>query len=406
MSRFWQRLALIIAAFAAAGHCVASDKPNKPDKSDKPDKTEKPKRNDKGPKISDDAAAWSDHVVPGPAVTIQLKRIVGKPLIYEGSIDRTQEALNTYHETGTFYLNELCADRQDGLDLLAVWRTYVDRKRTEKLENGKVINPALPNTNDLINLGPNYSIVGTLRCYRYDDFNRLAYRSEQLITMKDGRKLYGSTLKEEGDTLTFLTATDKFDLPKPEIESTKVIPYPHVCLNDTPHYFFPIFSARTVSPGDTWKFKVPVIIPAEQPNGGVLPTQFDINYVGRLREVRTAGGTQIAVVDYQVSGAFDSQNPECAERFAANFLENNRIVHRLTGTGVCTVDVQKGRILEKSEVFNIGLFAHSTVTVGMDKPPKDEETKADVISRYEFKLLAPGTKLNSGAVVPDYDEPK
>ena len=406
MSRPLQRLALLIAVLAAAGSCVAADKPTKPDKPDKPEKPDKPKKPDKAPKVSDEPVAWTDRVVPGPAVTLRLKRVVGKPLIYEGSIDRTQEAANTYHETGTFYLNELCADRVDGLDLLAVWRTYVERKRTERLENGKTINAALPNTNDLINLGPNYSIVGTLRCYRYDDSNRLAYRSEQLVTMKDGRKLYGSTLKEEGDSVTFLTATDKFDLPKAEIESTKVIPYPHICVNDTPHYFFPIFSGRTVSPGDTWKFKVPVIIPAEQPNGGVLPTQFDLNYIGRLREVRAAGGSQIAIVDYQVNGAFDSQNPECAERFAAGFLENNRIVHRLTGNGVCSIDVEKGRILDKSEVFNITLFAHATVAVGMDKPPKDEETKADLITRYEFKLLAPGTKLNSGAVVPDYDEQK
>ena len=362
----------------------------------------KPEKGEKPPK--DEPIVWSDHVTAGPAVTIKLKRNVGKPLIYQGSLDRSQESTNTYHETDTFFLNVLCADRADGLDLIAVWRTYVDRKRVERLANGKEIKPALPNSNDLINLGPNYSIVGSLKCYRYDDFNRLAYRSEQRLTTKDGRKLYGTVLKEEGDNVTFLTATDKVEIPKAEIESTKIIPYPHVCLNETPHYFFPIFSARAVSPGDTWKFKVPVIIPVDQPAGGVLPTQFDINYVGRLRDVRTVGGSQLATVDYQVSGAFDSQDPECAERFAPEALQNNRIVHRVTGSGSCTVDLDKGRILEKNEVINVTLYGHALIPQGNENKPKEEENKASITSRYEYKLLAPGTKLLSGAVVPEYDE--
>lgn len=391
-------LLIAIAVISATSLFAASAESTPPD-DDKPKKSGKPDHS----KPKDEPLVWNEHVTAGAAVTIRLKRNIGKPLIYQGSLDRQQEAENTYHETDTFFLNVLCADHADGLDLVAIWRTFLDRKRTERLANGKTVNAALPNSNELIDLGPNYSIVGSLKCFRFDEFNRLAYRSEQRMNLKDGRKYYGTVLKEDGDSVTFITATDKIDVPKAEIESTKVIPYPHVFLNEKPHYFFPIFSARAVSPGDTWKFKVPVIIPIDQPTGGVLPTQFDINYVGRLREVKTIAGSQIATVDYQVSGVFDSQDPESAERFAPEALQNNRIIHRVTGSGLCTVDLDKGRILEKNEVLNITLFGHATIPTGNEGPPKEQENKASITSRYEFKLLPPGTKLNSGAVVPDYD---
>jgi hypothetical protein len=202
----------------------------------------------------------------------------------------------------------------------------------------------------------------------------------------------------------FLTGEEKLDLPRTAVEKLSNIPQPHVCVNDTPHYLFPIFSERSVAPGDTWKFKVPVLIPLEQGNPPrVLPTQFTASLIGRLREVRQAGGSQIAVVDYQVNGTFDSAAEEFRERFPAAFHEMNRVVHRISGAGVATVDVEKGRILEKTESFDLALYLSSIIPQPAEKPAKQEEKRVDQKSSYQIKLLQPGTRLKNGKVIPEYD---
>ena len=38
------------------------------------------------------------------------------------------------------------------------------------------------------------------------------------------------------------------------------------------------------------------------------------------------------------------------------------------------------------------------------KPAKELENKAEITSRYEVKLVPPGAKLTTGAVVPEYDK--
>ena len=392
MRSSWLRylLSMLLIAHAAVS---ASDKPDKSkDKSkDKtnPDQTK-----------GDENPAWRDRVTPGVAVTIRLKHPVGKSFVYQGSLERVQESEASYRETDEFFLNVLCTKHDEGLDLLALWRTFTDRKRSEKLPNGKTANPILQNTDDLINLGPNFSIVGSLRCFRFDECNRLAYRTQQCLTLIDGSKLYGQVLSEDEEKIVFLTSTDKIEIKREKVKSIKTIPYPHICLNETPHYMFPIFSTRAVAPGETWKFKVPVIIPVEQSNGQVLPTQFDITYVGRLREVK--GG--VAVVDYQIGGGFDSSDPEFADRFPPDFQRANRVIHRVSGDGVCSVDIENGRLLDKSESFRFTLLGKASVAQGEGKDPKDIENKADVTSRYDMKLVPPGTRLKSGAIVPEYDD--
>ena len=117
---------------------------------------------------------WRNAAIPGPAVKLRLVRPVGKSMIYQGTLDREQRSASSYHETDQFYVNALCAAREDGRDLMANLRSYLDRKRMEKLENHKSEEPRfIPNTTDLIDLGPNFNMVGTLRCYAYDAQNRL-----------------------------------------------------------------------------------------------------------------------------------------------------------------------------------------------------------------------------------------
>ena len=406
----WQVcLLLTLLTLAQAGY-GAADKKDKSDKhkDDSSDSSSDSKNNTRNngknstPK-ADDPVVWRDRVTPGAGIVISLKRPVGKSLIYDGTLDRSQESENTYHEHDDFLLNVLNAQRDDDYDLMALWRHFTDRKRTEKLENGKTTNPILQNSDDLINLGPNYKIVGTLRCYPFKETNQLAYRSQQELLLLDGTKQYGSILSEDEDKVIFLTATDKVEIKRSKIASTKVVPFPHILLNETPNYFFPIFSARTVSPGDTWKFKTPVIIPLEQATGYVIPTQFELTYVGRLREVRGAAGSQVAVVDYQVGGVFDTEDHDNADRFPAGWRDENHIVHKVSGEGSCSVDVEKGRLLEKSETFTINLYA-KVIAPQEGKKPKEIENKAVITSTYSIKLVPPGTKLKSGAIVPEYDK--
>jgi hypothetical protein len=391
--------------FALALLCVFSlcAKEAKPPKS-----KEKDKEKEKSEPAGDARLEWSERVVPGPAVQIRIKRAEGKFLIYEGSLERTQDSINSYVEKDQFYLNVLCAQQRDEvingknrtIDMMAIGRTFIDRHRTETLENGKTVKRELVNTEELISIGPNYELVGKLRCHGYDTQNCALYRTEQLVTLKDSRQLRGSTLTEDANKIVFLTAEEKLDIARADIVSIAAIPQPHVCLNEGPHYVFPVFSERKVSPGDTWKFKIPIIIPIDHGNPPrLLPTQFNVMYTGRLREVRS----NVAIVDYQVHGAFDSTGEEFSTRFPDAFHQTAHIVHKFNGDGVVSVDLEKGRILEKSEVFNIMLFANSSVPVAADKPPQTHENKAQIVSRYQMKLMPSGSKLKNGAEIPPYE---
>jgi hypothetical protein len=356
---------------------------------------------------------WTERAVPGPAVTIRMKRNVGKSLIYDGTLERSQQSASSYVETSKFLLNILTADQKEilvkearkRLDLVAIWRTFTERNRTEILENKKKVERVLENSNDLINLGPNFEMVGTLRCYGFDGQNSVAFATQQVITTKNGGQVHGRILSETNDKIVFLSQEEKIDLKRSQIEKTESIPIPHVLLNETPHYLFPIFSQRQVAPGDTWKFRVPVIIPLEQGNPPrLLPTQFTAVMIGRLREVRTAAGGQVAVVDYQVSGEFDSNGDEAATRFPEEFLSNNRIVHRISGSGTVSVDVEKGRLLDKTENFSITLYALAVTPQGADQEAKKDENQADIVSKFSMSLVPPGTKLKNGQTIPEYDD--
>jgi hypothetical protein len=345
---------------------------------------------------------------------LRIKRNTGKSLIYEGSLDRTQRSANDYIDNSKFYINVLAADKKDvmikeqkkRLDLVSIWRTDTDHHRTEYLEKDKRkgVERVVENKSDLVNLGPNFEMVGTLRCYGYDSQNSVAFATQQLVTLKNGRQVHGRAIKEDFDTLEFLTQEEKIDLKQEDIVSRETIPIPHVLLNETPHYLFPMFSQKQVSPGDTWKFRVPVIIPIEQGNPPrLLPTQFMALMVGRLREVKSSPEGQVAIVDYQVSGEIDTNSDEAKLRFPEEFRNNNQIVHRISGQGFVTVDVAKGRILQKSESFTITLYAMAMVSQGLNQEPKKEENQADIQSQYDIRLLPSGSKLKNGAVIPDYD---
>lgn len=359
---------------------------------------------------------WHQAVVPGPAVTLRLKRPVSKSMVYQGTLDREQKSANSYREVDGFYLNALCTGQEDGRDMMALWRTFTDRKRTEKMESGKTIERVLDNANELIDLGPNFSIVGqSLRTYSFDKQNRIAYKTVQMVTLKDGSYVHGNLLFEDANHITIVTDNDKVDILKERIAgNVENMPQPHVCINEAPHYMFPIFPERPVAPGDTWRFRVPIIIPLEQGiEAKLLPTQFEIVFNGRVREVRDTPSGKVATVDYQIAGLFDTSLPEFASRFPEEFLVASRITHRFTGEGSALVDVERGWMLERHENFNFYFYGKTNQTpeqkfdkngrLVSEKPRKPLENKAEIISRFDLKLLLPGTRLKSGAQVQSYE---
>ncbi len=358
---------------------------------------------------------WHQGVVPGPAVTLRVKRVIGKSMVFQGSMDREQKSGNSYHEVDTFYLNALCANQEEGRDQMAFWRTFTDRRRNEKLENGKPIEKVLDNSNDLIDMGPNFSIVGkSLRCYAFDKQNRLAYKSMQLVTLKDGSYVHGSVVNEDPKRVSIVTDDEKIDILQERISKIENIPQPHVCINEAPHYMFPIFPERAVAPGDTWRFRVPTIIPLEQGLAArVFPTQFDIIFNARLREVKDSPSGKVATIDYQIAGTFDSSFPEFSQRFPEEFLVASRITHRVSGEGTAVFDVERGWMVDRHESFNFFFYGKTNQEnekkydkngkLVSEKPRKPIENKAEITSRFDLKLLLPGTRLKSGAVVQNYD---
>ena len=375
-------------------------------------------KDQQAPKPVEPALVWHQAVVPGPAVTLRMRRPVAKSMIYQGSLDRDQKAASSYHETDSFYVNALCASQEDGRDMIAFWRTFLDRKRSEVLENGKKIDKQLMNSGELIDMGPNFNTVGTnLRCYSYDSQNRIAYRTTQMVTLKDGSYVHGHVIKEDDKRITIVTDEQQIDILKDRIapDGIKDVAMPHVCLDESPHYMFPILPQRPVAPGETWRFRVPVIIPLEQGlEAKSLPTQFDLIFNGRLREVKDTPNGKTAIVDYQIAGVFDSSLPEYRARFPQEFLDAGFIQHRVNGEGTAVIDVERGWMLDRQENFRFFFYMKKALPPEIkydqktgnkisEKPRKPQETKIEVNSRFDLKLQLPGTRLKSGAIVPGYD---
>jgi|GEM_PF-1813857 len=360
------------------------------------------------------APTWKENAVPGAAVTLRVKRNVGKVLVYDGTLERSQNSKNSFHEMNQYYLSVLCAEQVDGLDHVVMHRVYNERKRNEVLENGKPRDALLPNTQEMVNLGADFIPVGAFRCYPIDAQNRLAYRSEQQITLTTGQMVRGKAFTEDAENVTLLTNDDKLVLRRAQISEVVTVPNPHIILNDTQHYLFPLLPERAVSPGETWKFKVPVIIPLNLGTPPrVLPTNFDVVMVARLREVKQSSTGPVAFIDYKVNGGFDSMANDFQSRFNAQFHASNQIIHKLTGDGAMALDITTGRILDKTESFNIMLYGSSMVIPEVDRKdngkdakarePKKDENKAEIFTRLHLRLMMPGERAKTGAVIPAYD---
>ena len=94
----------------------------------------------------DEGLVWPERAGQGPAVTLRFAHAPGKALVYEGSLELTQEGANSCAAQDAFYLSVVCAGQKNNMDQLAFQRMYSDRKRTEVNELGKRVEKALPNT--------------------------------------------------------------------------------------------------------------------------------------------------------------------------------------------------------------------------------------------------------------------
>lgn len=343
---------------------------------------------------------WDFPARPGPAVLLRAKR--GRTAVYEAKLSRQQEGKSKFIETAHYYLNcRNTGKTAEGFDRLALVRAYLNRTFKEILENGKVNDRILDLANEYVNLGPNFEMFAGQRCYAFDAQNRLAFRSDEEVVLKEGGVLRGTVARRDESALTILTADGARTVSRAEVAETRLVPQPHLLQYDTPHYLFPIFSTRPVAPGDTWVFRVPVMIPLPQAGGQVLlPTQFEVRMTGRLREVRATTAGQSAVVDYRYSGQFDTSQPPHQERFTPEFRERNRLVHAINGSGWVEVQVEDGRLVAKEEAFTVGLSAESTLVGVAHQAPKTDRSRAEVSSRFALRWLPPGTRLNNGEEVP------
>src|SRR4051812_11241166 len=99
MTTFKKLPILALALLCVFSLCAKEAKPPKNKDKDK----EKEKDKEKNAPAAEAPLVWSERVVPGPAVQIRMKRAEGKFLIYEGSLDRTQDSINSYVEKDQFY---------------------------------------------------------------------------------------------------------------------------------------------------------------------------------------------------------------------------------------------------------------------------------------------------------------
>ncbi|MCW8132063.1 MAG: hypothetical protein KIS92_17075 [Planctomycetota bacterium] len=370
------------------------------------EKDEKPAK-DKRKKPPEEAAAdpkEEEPVVrpPEPVANgqvLQFSRNIGKVTVYEASFEREQTGKNRATESGTFYLTYYPSDRDkgSGLDLVAIRRTWLDRKRLEVTEQGKKVDKILPLNEELIDLGPNFKeTAGRLRCYGFDAQNNIAQFFEDELTMQDGTILRGHVVKDDENTTTIETNEGQREVAKLRVKSRQRIYTPHLLIYDSPHYFFPILSSKPVAAGSTWGYTVQMVIPLNQGGGGVMPTQFPVKLTAKLRALQ--GG--VATIDYTARGEFDSDKPPFSERFGEQFRQRNRMIHAIDLSGTITLDVKSGTLLEKVEDMKVHMEATAIVPVAPNQAPQQNHTEADITGRFRMKWLPPGTKLKSGVEVP------
>lgn len=336
-------------------------------------------------------------------ILLRLKRNPGKVLVYEGSFDRVQKGNNKATESASFYISIFTAEKDranPSLDLVAIRRTYLDRKRIETTEQGKTVDKILPLNEDLIELGPNFKDTQGLRCYGMDGQNNIAQFYEDMVLLEDGAIVRGKIVKKTEHTVVVETNAGQRELASLRIKKIERVFTPHLLMYDTPHYLFPIFSSKPVQAGSAWSYTVQMVIPMNQGGGGIMPTQFGVKITGKLRAIQGSKDEPIAIVDYTAAGEFDSSKEPYSDRFSEAFRERNRIIHSINANGTVTLDVKQGVILEKLEDMNVHIEASSVVPVAANKPPENQHSVADIVSRFKLKWLPPGTKLKSGVAVP------
>ncbi|MCX7804271.1 MAG: hypothetical protein N3A38_03675 [Planctomycetota bacterium] len=306
----------------------------------------------------DSGIAWGT-VVPGPPVLLRIHRRRGKVEVYEGKFELREEGPARSRETAEFYLSVFCLGvNSQGLDQVSFRRSHTERRREEIYANGKrSVDRSL--RDDIVNLGGNFDVVAGLRSYAFDDQGRCAYRADER----------------------------RFAIP-------------HLIQYDSIHYLFPMLPKREAAPGESWSYELPLAVPTTLVGmSGLAPTGFMGRFTGRLREVAVRGGRRTAVVDYEMFGEFDSNGAEFRSRFPEDFRNRQRLYHKVELKGTCDLDVDAGRIVAKTEAARVTLTSEAVVVEGTRA--RNAVTTIQAHTRMTLNWLPPGTRLKTGAVVPD-----
>jgi len=348
----------------------------------------KSKEKEKEPKpVKEEPTQPVETANTGRGVLLRLKHRPGQDALYEANFDRRQEGTMKFVEAGAFTLRFACLENaSNGLDLLSIERVYTDRTRTEIYPNGKKQPILQPNIKEFLDFGPNMQYVAGARAYAFDSQGCMAYRKEDLVHLDDKTLVRGEITKQDPNFITVETVQGQKYIARARIAKIDSADIPHVLIYDTPHYYFPIFSSKPVSVGDTWAFRLPVILLTEHTEG-VLPTHFQVRCVGKLRELQTSGDHQIATIEYTYTGDFDSGADAFKDRFSDEFREKNRVMHSIEGSGTLVLDNTRGLILEKTDTFKMKMIGESHAPKSLNKPAEENIAKLELTSLFKMKYL-------------------
>ena len=345
-------------------------------------------------------------VSDGNGTLLRLNHPLGKPLIYDVTFNRKMSGPSKFTETNSYYLYTFSNKKVDNLDLLSMVRSYTARNRDDVYENKKkVLGKILPMAPESVDLGPNFQVIGNQRCYAFDGQNNIAYRTDYMVELTDGSSRRGNIVRQEDKTLdensiTLETSSGQVMIPKANVKQIFTLATPHIVAADNVHFFFPILSRKPVEPGQSWAFKVPVLVPLGESQNVNMSTYFDVRVKCTLKELSGSGDHQVALIEYQFSGLFDTAVPDYAARFGQDFLNANHISTSVEGSGSMRMNVGTGIMLDKSEQAKISSSTSSQIPQPENQPPKEVHQEVIYTNSFTMKWLPPGTLLKDKTKVP------
>ncbi len=181
----------------------------------------------------------------------------------------------------------------------------------------------------------------------------------------------------------------------------------HFVWYDSLCYFWPVLPRHTVRPGDRWTWDVPVIVGMAFTNNLMsLHASFHFVEMQRLEVRGGQPGPLVALIEYSYYGLLDTGAPVDAAKMPPNTPGLLWRRHAVEGEGRAYFDVERGKVVWKSEKYTITIEAK---TVSVTRKEEDKAgRRGDVgpgeagvehhrtVNTVEFvaRLLAPGEQAS------------